>query len=202
MSQELTERVQHIKVAKMASVANTFPWVLASCKYNTKYPLIHRKPQTHVWPFLMCFAHRVNDLADDGVVSGRDGVEDPLDAFELLLIAGGDPVESFIIILQSSAALTAGHRKQILVTYCVFPDLQSLTRSRCVSLTCQQGQPPPCISSSSVWGSPFPPSPPSRSEPPLMSLLVSAEPWTTRTSWGTEELFPKTLKTTSFTDDH
>lgn len=110
MSQELTERVQHIKVAKMASVANTFPWVLASCKYNTKYLLIHRKTQTHFWPFLMCFARRVHDLADDGVVSGRDGVEDPLDAFELLLVASGDPVEGFIVVLQSSAALTAGNR--------------------------------------------------------------------------------------------
>lgn len=50
----------------------------------------------------------MNDLADDGVVSGRDGVEDPLDAFELLLVAGGDPVEGFIVVLQSSAALTAG----------------------------------------------------------------------------------------------
>ena len=32
MSQELTERVQHIRVARMASVANTFPWVLANCR--------------------------------------------------------------------------------------------------------------------------------------------------------------------------
>lgn len=31
MSQELTERVQHISVARMASVANTLPWVFASC---------------------------------------------------------------------------------------------------------------------------------------------------------------------------
>lgn len=30
MSQELTERVQHISVARMASVANTFPCVFAS----------------------------------------------------------------------------------------------------------------------------------------------------------------------------
>lgn len=47
-------------------------------------------------------------LADDGVVSGSDGVEDPLDAFQLLLIAGGDPVKSLIVVLQRTAALTAG----------------------------------------------------------------------------------------------
>lgn len=70
----------------------------------------------------MCFARRVHDLADDGVVSGRDGVEDPLDAFELLLVAGGDPVEGFIVVLQSSAALTAGNGTQMLVTFCVSPD--------------------------------------------------------------------------------
>uniref|UniRef100_A0A0E9WWB9 Uncharacterized protein n=1 Tax=Anguilla anguilla TaxID=7936 RepID=A0A0E9WWB9_ANGAN len=32
MSQELTERVQHIRVAKMASVAKTLPWVFASLR--------------------------------------------------------------------------------------------------------------------------------------------------------------------------
>lgn len=47
-------------------------------------------------------------LADDRIVSGGDRVEDPLDAFKLLLIAGGDPVKSLIIVLQSAAALTGG----------------------------------------------------------------------------------------------
>lgn len=46
-------------------------------------------------------------LADDGIISGGDGVEDPLDAFQLLLIAGGDPVKGLIVVLQSPAALTA-----------------------------------------------------------------------------------------------
>lgn len=38
-------------------------------------------------------------------------MEDPLDAFQLLLIAGGDAVEGFIIVLQSTAALTAGQTR-------------------------------------------------------------------------------------------
>lgn len=50
-------------------------------------------------------------LADDGVVGGGDGVEDPLDAFQLLLVAGGDAVESLVVVLQSTTALAAGNRK-------------------------------------------------------------------------------------------
>lgn len=52
------------------------------------------------------------NLADDGIVGGGDGVEDPLDALQLLLVAGGDPVEGFVVVLQSTAALAAGNRKQ------------------------------------------------------------------------------------------
>lgn len=36
MSQEYTERVQLISVARMASVANTFPWVFASCRQDRR----------------------------------------------------------------------------------------------------------------------------------------------------------------------
>lgn len=36
MSQEYTERVQLISVARMASVANTFPWVFASCRKDRR----------------------------------------------------------------------------------------------------------------------------------------------------------------------
>lgn len=55
----------------------------------------------------------MKNLPDDRVVSGGDGVEDPLNAFQLLLIAGGDPVESLVVVLQSAAALTAGHRNLV-----------------------------------------------------------------------------------------
>lgn len=49
-------------------------------------------------------------LADDGIVSGSDGVEDPLDALQGPLISGGDPVKGLIIVLQSSTALTVRER--------------------------------------------------------------------------------------------
>lgn len=51
------------------------------------------------------------NLADDGVVGGGDGVEDPLDALQLLLVAGGDAVEGLVVVLQGAAALAAGNRK-------------------------------------------------------------------------------------------
>lgn len=51
------------------------------------------------------------NLADDGVVGGGDGVEDPLDALQLLLVAGGDAVEGLVVVLQGTAALAAGNRK-------------------------------------------------------------------------------------------
>lgn len=49
-------------------------------------------------------------LADDGVVGGGDRVEDPLDALQRLLIAGGDPVKGFVVVLQGTAALAAGDK--------------------------------------------------------------------------------------------
>lgn len=52
------------------------------------------------------------------------------------------------------------------------------------SLTCQWGPPPPCISSSSAWGSPSPPSPPSHSGPPPTSPGVSTGPWNERYEGG------------------
>lgn len=51
------------------------------------------------------------NLADDGVVGGGDGVEDPLDALQLLLVAGGDAVEGLVVVLQGAAALAAGKQE-------------------------------------------------------------------------------------------
>lgn len=56
---------------------------------------------------------RLTNLADDGVVGGGDGVEDPFDAFQLLLVACGDPVKSLVVVLKSSAAFAAGNRKSV-----------------------------------------------------------------------------------------
>lgn len=60
----------------------------------------------------------MRNLADDGIVGGGDGVEDPLDAFELLLVASGDPVESLVVVLQSTAALAAGETEQMFISFC------------------------------------------------------------------------------------
>lgn len=119
-----------------------------------------------------------SDLSDDGVVSRGDGVEDPLDALELLLVAGGDPVKSLVVVLQSTAALAAGNRKQAFVSSCKTLPRPKHGEKR---LTCRWGRPPPCIASSSAGGSPSPPSPPNRSSPPQRSPWASAEPETTTT---------------------
>lgn len=66
-------------------------------------------------------------LADDGVVSGGDRVEDPLDAFELLFIAGGDPVKGLIIVLQSTTALTGRETGNRRSSPSAFPPETSLT---------------------------------------------------------------------------
>lgn len=61
MSQEYTERVQLISVARMASVANTFPCVFASCEEDKReekgedvvrssHPLARRGEQLHPRP--------------------------------------------------------------------------------------------------------------------------------------------------------
>lgn len=114
---------------------------------------------------------RLTNLADDGVVGGGDGVEDPFDAFQLLLVACGDPVKSLVVVLKSAAALAAGNRKS---ARHILRDASK--QRRVVRLTCPWGRPPPYISSSSAWGSPSPPSPPTHSSPPLRSLWASAEP--------------------------
>ena len=44
-------------------------------------------------------------LADNRIVSGGDGVEDPLDALQLFLIARGDAIEGLVVVLQRSTAL-------------------------------------------------------------------------------------------------
>lgn len=56
------------------------------------------------------------NLADDGVVGGGDGVEDPFDALQLLLVAGGDPVERLVVVLKSAATFAAGNRKSVSAT--------------------------------------------------------------------------------------
>lgn len=58
------------------------------------------------------------DLADDGVVGGSDGVEDPFDALQLLLVAGGDPVKRLVVVLQGAAAFAGGNRKSAFITSC------------------------------------------------------------------------------------
>lgn len=63
----------------------------------------------------------MRNLADDGIVGGGDGVEDPLDALQLLLVAGGDPVEGLVVVLQGTAALAAGNRKLASVSFCNAP---------------------------------------------------------------------------------
>ena len=71
---------------------------------------------------MLCFiaaAYNIKDLADDGIISGSDSVEDPLDAFQLLFIAGGDSVKCFIVVLQGTAAL-AGKRNNT-VSICNSP---------------------------------------------------------------------------------
>lgn len=50
MSHEYTERVQLISVARMASVANTFPWVLASYGYRRR-KLCFSNKNRHSFPF-------------------------------------------------------------------------------------------------------------------------------------------------------
>lgn len=43
-------------------------------------------------------------------------MEDPLDAFQLLLVACGDPVKRLVVVLKSTATLAAGNRRSVLVT--------------------------------------------------------------------------------------
>lgn len=51
-------------------------------------------------------------LTDDGVIGGGDGVEDPFDALQWFLIAGGDAIKRFIVVLQGTTALTAPERER------------------------------------------------------------------------------------------
>lgn len=51
-------------------------------------------------------------LSDDGVVGGGDGVEDPLDALQRFLVAGGDAIERLVVVLQRTTALAAPGQTQ------------------------------------------------------------------------------------------
>ena len=46
-------------------------------------------------------------LADDWIISGGDRVEDPFNALQRFLVAGGDAIKCFIVILKSTTAFTA-----------------------------------------------------------------------------------------------
>lgn len=121
MSQELTERVQHIKVAKMASVANTLPWVLASWREERNKQSCKKAAKHRVQTAMHFQATYFFYLADDGVVGGSNSVEDPFDALQLLLVAGGDSIKGLIVVLQSTTALTAGNEKWNLIITCISP---------------------------------------------------------------------------------
>lgn len=87
-------------------------------------------------------------LADHRVISGGNGVEDPLDALELFFIACGDAIESLVVVLKSPTALT--EEKKLSEG---LPQEQHARTKLSVSdminvrvLTCQRGRPHPCIS--------------------------------------------------------
>ncbi len=85
-------------------------------------------------------------LADHRIISGGNGVEDPLDALEWFFIACGDAIESLVIVLKSSTVLT--EKKKVNEG---LPREQHAHTKRSVSdmrnvLTCQPGRPHPCIS--------------------------------------------------------
>lgn len=61
---------------------------------------------------------RGTNLADDGVVGGGNGVEDPFDALQLLLVACGDPVKRLVVVLKSTATFAAGNRESVFITSC------------------------------------------------------------------------------------
>lgn len=52
-------------------------------------------------------------FTNDRIVGGGDGVEDPLNAFELLLVAGGDSIKSLVVVLQRSTALTEEETRHV-----------------------------------------------------------------------------------------
>lgn len=83
-------------------------------------------------------------LADDGVVGGGDGVEDSLDALQLLLVASGDAVEGFVVVLQGATALAAKDTSGVSAGRW----MQDAGRAGSDALTCLWGPPPPCIASS------------------------------------------------------
>lgn len=51
-------------------------------------------------------------LADHRVIRGGNGVKDPLDALEWFLIACGDAIESLVVVLKSSTALTEKEKNE------------------------------------------------------------------------------------------
>lgn len=122
ISQELTERVQHIRVARMASVANTLPWVFASCRWikirNGKIvQSFTQQRRTDMsskgnWRLASSVKGAPAYLADHGVISGGNSVKDPLDALEWFLIASGDAIKSLVVVLKSSTAFTEKKKKK------------------------------------------------------------------------------------------
>jgi len=78
-------------------------------------PLIRNHPTTEkLLTGISCFY-----LADDWIIGGGNSVEDPLDAFQLLFVAGGDPIKSLIVVLQSATAFAAGNRKEMFTDVCI-----------------------------------------------------------------------------------
>lgn len=115
MSHEYTERVQLISVARMASVANTLPCVLASCETGEGEAVHSRRSSRG--PPAAAQPPRAH-LADDGVVGGGDCVEDPLDATQRLLAPRGDAVEGLVVVLEGPAAL-AGYGQAREARHCL-----------------------------------------------------------------------------------
>lgn len=85
-----------MRVARIASVAKTFPSVLASCGlgYDSCKCCLDLKEKAAY-------------LSDDGVVSGGDLVEDAVDTLKLLHVLAGDAVIGPVIVLD--AATTQDH---------------------------------------------------------------------------------------------
>lgn len=61
---------------------------------------------------VIAFECALEYLADHRVISGGNSVEDPLDALEWFFIACGDAIESLVIVLKSSTALTEEKESQ------------------------------------------------------------------------------------------
>lgn len=90
-------------------------------------------------------------LANHRVISGGNGVKDPLDALEWFFIACGDAIESLVVVLKSSTALTEKEKKEnegLPQEQQTHMKLSLRDMGGVRMLTCRPGQPHPCISSS------------------------------------------------------